>query len=164
MIKKLRGLIALTAVTAILSNSVSVYAAGGSTTINVKVTDSSTYKMIIPATTTVTDYGYTELSSNIKIKGSLSTRKVVNVTISSENDYKFVNADKTKSMAYSLKQTSDGEAVSALTFNSTDVTATGAPGKTLGVYVEKEAWNAVPEGDYSDVLTFTAELENKPEN
>lgn len=158
MKNRMRGAITLTAVVAMMASSISVYAAGNSTTITVNVLDSSTYELVIPAATTVSDYGWTELASPIKVKGRLTTNKVVDVTFSSANEYKFVNEDKTKSMAYTLQQTSDGAAVEKITFSPADVTATGGEGKTLGVYVTQDAWNAVPGGTYTDVVTFTAAM------
>ena len=158
MKKSMKGAVIFSAAVAMLVGSISVYAEGNSTTITVNVEDKSTYELVIPAATTVSDYGWTELASNLKVKGKLSAHKVVDVTFSSANEYNFVNADKTKSMAYSLKQTSDGSAVEKISFATADVTETGGDGKTLGVYVTQDAWNAVPGGTYTDVVTFTAEL------
>lgn len=161
MKKVMRSLIAVSAAM-MLSCPVSVFAAGSSTNVTMTV-DNSRYELVIPAATTVTDYGWTELASNLKVKGAVSAQKVVEVTVASDNDFRFVNAGTTKSIAYELRQTNDGTAVSKLTFAAGEVTPTGAPGKTLGVYVEKDAWNAVPGGSYTDVVTFTAALNNLPD-
>lgn len=159
MKKVMRSLIAASAVVAILTSPVSVCAAGISTNVTINV-DNSQYELVIPAATTVTDYGWTELASNLKVTGAIPANKVVEVTVASDNDFRFVNAGTRKSIAYELRQTNDGTAVSKLTFAAGEVTPTGAPGKTLGVYVEKDAWNAVPGGSYTDVVTFTAALNN----
>lgn len=156
--KKLAGLLTSVAVTALLAGNVTVFAQGSnSTTVTVQVKDNSNYNLVIPASTTVSDYGWTELASNLKVTGTLNAGKQVEVTITSANDSKFVNADKSKNIAYTLKQSESGDAVSSLVFQSEDL---GDTGKTLGVYVDKDAWNAVPGGSYSDVLTFTAKTAN----
>lgn len=156
--KKMAAMLTCTAITAMLAGSTTVFAEGSnSTTVNVQVKDNSDYNLIIPASTTVSDYGWTELASSLKVTGTLNAGKQVEVTITSANNSKFVNADKSKNIAYTLKQSESGDAVSSLVFQSEDL---GDTGKTLGVYVGKAAWNAVPGGSYSDVLTFTAKTEN----
>lgn len=155
--KRMVALLTCTAVTAVLAGHITAYAAGGTTTTTVTLTVpvKTKYTMEIPAATAVSDYGWTELASNLKVEGILAEGKQVTVTIKSENGSRFVNADQSQSIAYTLKQSENGGAVSSLAFQSEDL---GDPGKTLGVYVEQDDWNAVPGGSYSDVLTFEAEI------
>lgn len=156
--KKLASLLTCTAITVLLAGSTTAFAAGGNSTIvSIQVKDNSNYNLTIPASTEVSGYGWTELASNLKVKGSLSNGKQVKVTITSANNSKFVNADKSKNIVYALRQSQSGDAISSLVFQSGDL---GDTGKTLGVYVEKDAWNAVPGGSYRDVLTFTAKTVN----
>ena len=157
MKKRMVALLTCTAVTAVLAGSITAYAASTTTTVTLTVPVKTAYTMTIPAATAVSDYGWTELASNLKVTGTLAAGKQVVATITSDNDYKFVNADKSQSIAYALKQSENGDEVSALVFQSKDL---GDDGKPLGVYVEQAAWNAVPGGSYSDVLTFTAETAN----
>lgn len=155
--KKLAALLTAAAITVLLAGSVTVFAQGNSTTVSLQVEDNSNYTMTIPASTKVSDYGWTELAGNLKVQGSLSNGKQVEVTITSKNNFEFVNDDKPKSIAYTLKQSEEGNEVSSLVFQSSDL---GDTGKTLGVYVGQDAWNAVPGGSYSDVLTFAAQTVN----
>lgn len=152
--KKIKGLVACTAVTAILAGNITAYAAGGSTTITVNVPVKTDYTMAIPATTTVDNYGWTELNG-LKISGTLAEGDAVFVTITSQNDRKFVNqADDTKKIPYELR-TSETLNESIETFQVTrSLLDQSLP---LGVLVSQDDWNAVPGGTYSDILIFTAQ-------
>lgn len=163
MNKRTKNIIAVTAAAVMLAGAVSVYAESGSTAVSLTVANRNTYELVIPAATTVSDFGWTELASSLKVKGKISAHKLIEVTFSSENNFKFMNEGKTKSMAYSLKQTSDGSALTSLNFSAAEVTETGGEGKTLGVFVSQDAWNAVPGGSYTDVVTFTAALTDSPD-
>lgn len=160
--KRLRSLTVLTAAAVMLLSGISVYAAddkSGTTTVTLKVADNSKYELVIPATTTVEDFGWTQLGSNLMVKGKISSRKQVDVTITSQNSFKFVNTENANaSMAYTLKTSESGSDITSLSFANGDVTTDGTPGKVLGVYITQDAWNAVPGGDYSDILTFQASL------
>lgn len=160
--KRLRSLTVLMAAAVMLLSGVSVYAAddkSGTTTVTLKVADSSAYELVIPATTTVEDFGYTKLSTNLKVSGKIHKARSVNVAIASQNSFKFVNTENARaSMAYTLKASESGSDITSLSFNAEDVTTDGTPGKELGVYITQDAWNAVPGGDYSDILTFQASL------
>lgn len=160
MKKRMAALLACTAMTAVLAGHITAYAAGGTittTTVTLNVPGETSYTMTIPTKTTVSGYGWTELASKLKVEGTLAAGKQVEVTIKSENGCKFVNADQSQSIAYTLTQSANGGAVSTLVFQPDDLEDTG---KTLGVYVEQNDWNAVPGGSYSDVLTFTAKTAN----
>ena len=154
--KKLFALATCAAVTAMLAGNTAAYAATSQqTTVKATIVDTSSYYLEIPANTTVTGYGWTELKGNLKVTGTLADYRYVNVTIQSANDFKFVNAkDDTKTMAYTLSEKQyDSTALTGLNFYQDDL---GDEGKSLCVNVSQAEWNNAPGGTYSDVLTFVA--------
>ncbi len=158
--RKLRFFTMAVAFLLMISSTSVAFANENETTVKIKVEAKNSYGLIIPASTSVTDFGWTDLTCNLQVNGKISTQKAVEVTIASANDFQLVNADKNESIAYDLRETQEGMAVVEFIFNSADVTVTGAPGKPIGIYVEKDEWNNVNDGEYSDVLTFSAKLTN----
>ena len=152
--KKMAGVAGGMLAAALLVCGIPAYAQSASTTITATIQDPTKYTLVIPASTSVTNFGWTTLASNLKVTGTLGVGKYVEVGITSENGFKFVNSENGKSVAYMLKQAeSDQSETSKVNFTSSDL---GDTGKQLGVFVEQKAWNAVPGGSYSDVLTFEA--------
>lgn len=153
--KKIKGLVACTAVTAILAGNITAYAAGGTTTtVTVNVPVKTDYTMTIPANTTVDNYGWTELSNGLEISGTLAEGDAVLVTITSQNDKNFINTtDNTKKIPYELRAYETlNDSVDKIEVQG-DLLNQQLP---LGVLVSQDDWNAVPGGTYSDILTFTA--------
>lgn len=152
--KKITGLVVCTAVIAILAGNITAYAAGGSiTTVTVNVPEKTDYTMTIPVTTTVDNYGWTELNG-LKISGTLAEGEAVSVTIISRNDKKFVNkADNMKKIPYELRSYENlGDSIEIIEVQSKQLNQS----IPLGVLVSQDDWNAVSGGTYSDILTFTA--------
>ncbi len=151
---KITGLAACTAIAAILAGNITAYAEGASTTITANIPEKTEYTMTIPAATSVTDYGWTELKDGLTISGTLANGYEIQVLISSKNGSKFVNIDNKKEIAYTLKhsQTSVNALDSIIVQRKNLGTSI-----SLGVDVSQDDWNAVPGGEYSDVLTFTAQ-------
>ena len=154
--KKIKDLVACTAVTAILAGNITAYAAGGTTTtVTVNVPVKTDYTMTIPATTIVDNYGWTELSNGLEISGTLAEGDAVSVMITSLNGKNFVNqADITKKIPYELR------AYETLDISTEEIKVQGNQLNRelpLDVLVSQDDWNAVPGGTYSDILTFTAQ-------
>ncbi|MBR1445092.1 MAG: hypothetical protein IJ583_16355 [Firmicutes bacterium] len=115
------------------------------------------YTMTIPANTDISSFGYTALADGLKVSGTVSKKAYVEVSVNSQNDFKLVEKDdNTKSIAYSV-QKSETEKVDKFTFDKDDFDTA----KEIGVYVTQDDWNAAPAGEYSDVLTFTAQTKDK---
>lgn len=161
MMKKISALAVMTIAVAAAAGSIGYAAEGGnSTTITAVVSKESHYTLEIPAATSVAGFGWTELASNLKVKGELVSGKSVRVDITSKNTENgsaaLKDADSGKSIPYTLKlQQTDAQALKSVTFAQKDI---GDEGKKLGLYVTQDDWNAVPGGTYSDVLTFSASL------
>lgn len=116
----------------------------------------SDYTFTIPAKTTISDFGETELSGGLKVSGTLAVGEHVEISVSSEHSFKLVSAsDATKSIAYKVKGSSDDSAaVPVFSFSSTDL----GQEKKVKVAVEQDEWNRVPAGTYSDVLVFQPKI------
>lgn len=150
---KIAGLAACTAIAAILAGSSIAYAEGSSTTITAIVPEKTDYTMTIPAATSVTNYGWTDLKNGLKISGTLADGYKVEVSISSKYGSKFYNENNKNEIAYALKHSqASANAVDKITVQKKNLDTA----ISLGVDVSQDAWNAVPGGEYSDILTFTA--------
>ncbi len=161
MMKKISVLAVLSIACAAAATSIG-YAAesSNSTTITAIVSKESHYTLEIPAATSVAGFGWTELASNLKVKGELAAGKSVQVDITSKNTENGSTALKDtesgKLIPYTLKlEQADAESLKSVVFSAVDL---GDDGKSLGLYVTQDDWNAVPGGTYSDVLTFSASL------
>ena len=128
-----------------------------STTISATVNNPpSDYTFTIPAKTTITDYGETELSGGLTVSGTLAAREHVEISVSSANSFKLVNAsDNTKSIVYKVTGSSDDTAaVPVFSFTSSDL----GQEKKVRVTVEQSEWNKAPSGTYADVLVFQPQI------
>ncbi|MBR1442160.1 MAG: hypothetical protein IJ583_01345 [Firmicutes bacterium] len=115
------------------------------------------YTMTIPANTNIDNFGFTELADGLTISGTLPKKSYVEVSLKSDNDFKLTEKeDNTKSIAYAVYE-SEREEADKFTFEANEL----GTKKDVKVYVTQEDWNAVPPGEYSDVITFTAETKDK---
>lgn len=139
--------------------AVTAQADSGSTTIWLK--KNSSYIMTVPATTTVLNYGETSLVNGLNVSGSIDASKSVVVTVDSGTDgFKFVHESRSdKNIPYVLKFGADAYPTDGLNFTADEIEVSGGETKDLSVSVTQENWAAAPAGNYSDVVTFTAEIQ-----
>ncbi len=138
----------------------------GTTTVSLTIeAPSNTYTLTVPANTELNSDGTAkQLTGGIKItEGALQDGKKITVTAESENKWEMVAADaavKTK-IGYGLYANStDNTTTTSWDFSQTDANAES--GTTKNVYAKANTTdvNAAKAGEYSDVITFTAALDN----
>lgn len=124
------------------------------------LTKNSYYTMTVPATTTVTNYGDTALVNGLNVTGSIGAAEAVVVTVDSGADgFQFVHQTKAdKTIPYTLKNGNDAYPTAGLSFTADEIGKDGGETKALSASVTQADWNAAPSGNYSDMVTFTAEL------
>lgn len=123
------------------------------------------YTITIPATLSVGNAGWNELTGGIKASGTLEKGKKLVVSAASENSWNLVankGTDNESKVGYNLAATGD----STSTYNATaevpswefDSLTTEGTTQAAGIIVED--YSNKPAGTYQDVVTFTASLEN----
>lgn len=123
------------------------------------------YTITIPATLTVENSGWNELTGGIKASGTLEKGKKLVVSAASENSWNLVankGTDNESKVGYNLAATGDNTSTynataEAPTWEFTELTTDGTS-QTAGIIVED--YSAKPAGTYQDVVTFTASVES----
>ena len=133
------------------------------TTVSLTVAPTNTYTMTVPAKTTLDSEGaVTELTNGIKItNGDLADGKKLTVTATSQNSWTLTADGETTGISYALYSDSTA-ATAATSWEFTQAEANAAAGATKKVYAKVNATDvgAAKPGEYSDVITFTAAVEN----
>lgn len=123
-----------------------------------------TYTITIPATLTVEDSGWNELSGGIKATGSNFTEtQALSVTASSEHSWTLVSNNTTDTVGYNLASSNTSTYSSTATpatweFSKSELEVADGTTKTLGVVVED--YSNKKSGNYEDTVTFTASVVN----
>lgn len=158
--RKLAALVTAAALTGSIAAPMGVWAADaqtGKTDLNAKV--DSTYKLTIPAQTTLTfGAASTKLDGVLKVSGNVDVDEKVTVTATS-NALK--NASHNVELPYTLM---NGQAAFTTANWSETELREGLEGDgkgkelQLSVAITKDAWEAAKAGSYAGSITFTAEL------
>ena len=113
----------------------------------------TSYTITIPSTLNVANSGW-NATDGISATGTLARGKKLTVTASSANSFKLKSGN--NEVGYKLATAStDPTATTSWTFDSLSSTATTKP---MGIIVEE--YINKPAGEYTDTVTFTAEVEN----
>ena len=167
------------------ATAVPVMAEGTTTTVTLTVDPKNTYTMTVPATTALNLNGdITALTNGVTISSDndMSSDYAVNVTVSSENDWKLKSSGRNSTIGYTLysddvgtiemdgKETGNKAAYKLEIEKDGNTTTTAAKGlwftgdeanqtATKQVYAKVNASDVknAASGDYQDTVTFTAE-------
>ena len=129
-------------------------------------TTSSDYALIIPDSCTIKNSGWNEITEGITAKVSGDNVKFdsgYKLTVTAATDSTLSAEGTTDTIGYTLKAASDASATTAWEFSADELNASDDTGaitgttKTLGVQVED--YSTKTNGDYSDTITFTAEVQ-----
>ncbi|MBQ8942674.1 MAG: Ig domain-containing protein [Firmicutes bacterium] len=140
--------------------------ADGTTTVKLTVADpyDTEYVLTVPAEVNVAQAGF-NATDGIKVehKAGLETtfspEKKVSVTATSGNDWQLKATSVADGIGYKLKATdTDENATTAWEFTSDEVNAENGTTKAVGVDVEN--YDDAAPGEYTDTITFTAEVES----
>lgn len=149
-----------------LATAVPAYATGSSGTTEVSLTLSpkNTYTLTVPAKTALNSDGtVTELTNGIKITdGDLADGKKLTVTATSQNSWALTAEDVDTTISYAL-YSDDAAETGATSWEFTQAEANADEGTTKSVYAKPDATalSAAKSGEYSDVITFTAAVEDE---
>ena len=148
-----------------LAASVPAFAEDNNTTqVTLTVSGRNSYTMTVPAKTALDSAGaVTELTGGIKITdGDLADGKKLTVTATSQNDWALTATGAETTIAYALYSDEAAE-TEATGWEFTQEEANAAGGATAKVYAkpDADALNAAKSGEYSDVITFTAAVEDE---
>ncbi len=115
----------------------------------------SSYTITIPSALTVENSGW-NATDGISATGSLADGKKLTVSAASANNWALKQQDGNETVGYMLATTSeDTEAVTSWEFTELSSTADTQP---MGIIVDD--YSGMPAGDYSDIVTFTAKVED----
>lgn len=134
------------------------------TTINLKIAE-PTYDLVIPSTLDVTASGYTAFADGVTIRNLESGTDVSSIDVtaaSTKNDWNLVNSKDNK-ISYKLVA-GDAQTTEKTTYSFTNTTAmTTSTGQNIacGVNVSETDYVYAAAGDYSDTITWTAEVQKK---
>lgn len=130
-------------------------------------TTSSDYELTIPSTFTITQSGWNEITDGITAKVSGDNTVFdsgYKLTVTATTDSTLSATGISDTISYTLKSRDAAtEAITAWEFSAAELNAskdnviTGTT-KTLGVDVED--YSTKPNGDYTDTITFTAEVQS----
>ena len=136
-----------------------------SQTMNLRLTvaePDTSYLLTIPADMNDLKSGWNALGSGINVKNenkTFSEKKKVKITASSANDWN-LKLDDSNKISYQLKSSESAtETVKEWEFTSEDLNKDNGETKTLGINVAEYNDDITP-GDYTDAITFTAEVGN----
>ena len=119
----------------------------------------ASYTITIPATLKVADAGWND-AGGITAKGEIAEDKKLTVTASSDGEFALVNQDDNmQKVSYYLATEEGGAATTVWDFSVDELAEQDGTTKTMGAVVE-EFLNK-PAGEYTDTVTFTAEIESK---
>ena len=129
-----------------------------SASVDFTIKDAS-YTITIPATLTVENAGW-NATAGVTAKGEIAEGTRLTVTATSANGWK-LKKDETNTVDYHLATEEGGEQVTAWSFTMDELLANAGNGtnKPMGAVVADYV-NA-PEGDYTDTVTFTAEVKSE---
>lgn len=113
------------------------------------------YTITIPAKLDVANSGWNE-TDGISASGAIAEGKKLTVTATSENDWNLKNGENT--ITYYLAAAEGGAATTAWEFTDEELAAENGTTKPMGAVVEE--YINKPAGDYSDTVTFTAEVKS----
>lgn len=116
------------------------------------VEDTTTYTLTIPSTLAVSGSGWND-AGGISATGTLATGKKLTVTASSANSWALKSGE--NSVGYTLTTAEGGSQTTSWEFTELSSTATK---KDMGIIVED--YSAKPAGTYTDIVTFTASVED----
>gem|GEM_PF-1147621 len=114
------------------------------------------YILTIPASFDIQNEGWNEIG-DISAVGYLAEGKKLVVSADSENHWGMKNEESGKYVNYELKNSAEGEETTSWEF--TELSETPAA-QTIGIDVEPFKGKDLPAGEYTDVLTFTAGVED----
>ena len=114
------------------------------------------YILTIPASFNVQNEGWNEIG-DISAVGYLAEGKKLVVSADSENHWGMKNEESGKYVNYELKNSAEGEETTSWEFTSLSETPAT---QTIGIDVEPFKGKDLPAGEYTDVLTFTAGVED----
>ena len=113
------------------------------------------YILTIPARFDIQNEGWNEIG-DISAVGYLAEGKKLVVSADSANHWGMKNEASGKYVNYELKNSAEGEETTSWEF--TELSETPAA-QTIGIDVEPFKGKDLPAGEYTDVLTFTAKVE-----
>ena len=162
---KFKRIAAVTLTSALLGSfCTGAFADNNQTEIKLLVADKydSDYVMTIPADFTITSDGFNALSGlKVAHKSGLETtfdpNSKVSVTAKSANTWQLKAEGITDGIGYTLTSEEGGDATTSWEFTSAEITNDGTT-KHLGVDVE--SYENAEAGEYTDAITFTAEVES----
>ena len=165
---KFKRITAITMTSALISSfCTAAFAEGEEGQLKPLATDGydTTYVMTIPAELDITKSGFNALGDGIKISHSteLTTtfdpNSKVNVKAESANNWKLKAEKTTDEIGYQLKGTAnDNDATTTWEFTGSEVNQDGGTIKAVGVDVEN--YDEKAPGEYTDTITFTAEVQS----
>ena len=120
------------------------------------VPDTSTYTLTIPSTFDITKSGWNEITAGIKAKGSLNEGKMLVVTPTSKNEWKL--KQDANEIGYNLAKDEAEYSSSAAVPTWEFKTLKENEDTTLPAGFIVDDYSDMPEGDYEDVITFTASV------
>ena len=136
---------------------------GGQTASVIFEIKDNTYTIIIPATLDVENAGW-NATAGITAKGEIAEDKKLTVTATSANNWALTKAGQQETIAYKLAESGDSTTTYAgatektvWDFSVTDLAGNGTT-KPMGAVVEE--YINKPAGDYTDTVTFTAEVKS----
>lgn len=116
----------------------------------------SDYTLTIPASFDIKNEGWNEIG-DISVTGQLADGKKLVVSADSANHWGMKNEASGKYVNYDLKNSAEGEFTKQWEFTSLSETPAV---QTIGIDVEPFKGKDLPAGEYTDVLTFTASVED----
>lgn len=143
-----------------LAAAVPAYATvdSGTTTVHLAVAE-ATYELVIPTTLTVTKSGYNAFSDGVTVKNLTNGEGVtsIDVTATSANDWSLKDTSDNK-ISYILAA-NEAQGTEETTYSFTDTTAMATEnGSTIACGVNVSDYSGAAAGDYSDTITWTAEV------
>ncbi|EGC02141.1 hypothetical protein CUS_5659 [Ruminococcus albus 8] len=114
------------------------------------------YILTIPARFDIQNEGWNEIG-DISAVGHLAEGKKLVVSADSANHWGMKNEESGKYVNYELKNSAEGEETTSWEFTSLSETPAT---QTIGIDVEPFKGKDLPAGEYTDVLTFTAGVED----
>ena len=158
MKNKLRKTLALSCALATAASALTV---GGvtATASEAPAQTGSDYNIVIPATLSVENAGWNELTGGITASGSLESGKKLVVTASSDDEFALVSGE--NKVNYKLAESGDANTTYANATEKTswEFTALSETAATQPMGIVVEDYSSKPAGDYSDTVTFTAKVE-----
>lgn len=126
-------------------------------------TSANTYTLTVPKDFAISNSRWNDVGAvTVTKNGTLDDGKQVTVTATSANGFKLVNADASDStdeknqIGYQMRTEENGGEAMTFTFDAADINSESGASQEFGVYVDDFGEKA--EGNYTDTLTFKAEM------